>query len=243
MKFCIDAGHGGKDSGACGNRGTREKDFTLDIAKRVGAKLQKLGHTVVYTRTTDVFIELMERANISNKNNCDLFISIHINSAESKTARGIETFHHPNSSKGKEYATKVQEMLIKRMISATDRGVKTANFAVLRNTNCPAILVECGFISNSDEELLLMSEEYRESLSNAIVEGLTGKVAVPQKDSESHNVSNVKTKYTVNYCLEFQKFFNKVTQTKAPIKEDGIMGEQTKKAMELMEYLVERTGK
>lgn len=234
MKVCIDAGHGGHDSGACGSRGTREKEFTLDIAKKIGTKVQKLGHTVVYTRTTDVFIELKQRANISNRNSCDLFVSIHINSAESKTARGIETFHHANSSKGKEYAQKVQKNLTDKIASAKDRGVKIANFVVLRNSNCPAILVECGFISNSDEELLLMNEQYRESLANAIVKGLTGQVAITQNDSKT---------YKVNYCLQFQKFFNKITQTKVPLVEDSVCGEETEKALKMMADLVHQTSK
>lgn len=175
MKICIDAGHGGKDPGAVGSRSSREKDFTLDIAKRCAAYVIKLGHSTVLTRSTDIFLELTERANIANKANVDIFVSIHCNSAENSQANGIETFNYTNSVKGKEYASKVQNALIKAT-GLNNRGVKENTFTVLKRTASPGVLVEVGFISNLQEELLLMSEEYRDKVAKAIAEAITGQI-------------------------------------------------------------------
>lgn len=228
MKICIDAGHGGKDPGAVGKRNTKEKDFVLDIAKRCAAYTIKLGHSAILTRDKDIFIELTDRAVIANKANVDIFVSIHCNSSDNAQANGIETFCYTNSSKGKEYAAKVQSKLIKAT-SLTNRGVKEANFAVLRQTNMPGILVEVGFISNAQEELLLMSEEYRDKVAKSIAEAITGQTI--QAEIE-------KSKYTVQYCLEFQKFYNNVTKTKAPIPEDGVYGPATEKALETITNII-----
>lgn len=229
MKICIDAGHGGKDPGALGKRGTREKDINLDIALRLGKYLKSLGHTVIYTRTTDVWLSLSERANISNTNKCDLLISIHCNSGG---GQGIETYNCPGSIKGKEYATKVQNALIKAT-KLTDRCVKEAKFTVIYKTNAPAILVETAFIDNSQEELLLMSEEYRDKVAKCIVEAITGQTI------DVKNEPN-KPKYTVNYCLEFQRWYNKTTKTRAPLKEDGLYGSNTEKAINTIHNIIKQ---
>jgi len=228
MKICIDAGHGGKDPGAVGPRSSREKDIALDIAKRCAAYVIKLGHSAVLTRSTDIFLELTERANIANKANVDIFVSIHCNSADNAQANGIETFCYTNSSKGKEYASKVQNALIKAT-NLTNRGVKENTFTVLKRTASPGILVEVGFISNPQEELLLMSEEYRDKVAKAISEAITG---------QTIQVEIEKPKYSINYCLEFQKFYNNVTKTKAPLTEDGKYGPTTEKALQTITNII-----
>lgn len=230
MKIYLDAGHGGKDSGAVGQRGTREKDFTLDIAKRCAVYAVRIGHNAILTRNADVFLELAERANIANRASADLFISIHCNSADTIQANGIETFYYTGSSKGKEYATKVQSKLVK-VTGLRDRGVKEANFAVLRHTKMPGILIECGFISNNEEELLLMSEEYRDKVAKCIVESIIGQSINTEDNPKA-------SKYTVNYCLEFQKFYNQVTKTKAPLLEDGIYGSNTERALQTITKII-----
>lgn len=232
MKICIDPGHGGKDPGALGKRNTKEKDFVLDIAKKCAAYTIKLGHSAILTRDKDIFLELPERANIANKASVDVFISIHCNSADNSQANGIETYHYPNSFKGKEYATKVQNALIKGT-NLSNRGVKEANFAVLRHTSMPGILIEVGFISNVQEEQLLMSQDFRDKVARAIAEGITGQVIKEE----------TKPKYVVNYCLEFQKWYNKVTQTRAPLKEDGIYGGDTEEALEVIEGYIKQGKK
>ncbi len=189
MKVCIDAGHGGKDSGAVGSK-THEKWIVLDVANRVAAKLQNSGIDVVMTRDSDYFVELAERAKIANKAGADLFVSIHCNSGDNKSAAGMEVWHYPNAAEDKRLASAIHDRLISRT-GFRDRGVKEENYAVLRLTKCPAALVELGFISNPQEEQTMMSYDYQDAASTAIVEGVKEyagiKEAEPVKELESVN--------------------------------------------------------
>lgn len=187
----IDPGHGGNDRGAAGARYT-EKALTLQVAKRLYKHLTKMGYRVKMTRVNDRRMELSSRANASNRIKADLFISLHMNAAANRSARGIETFSltapgSPSSGSNKVYYTRypgnnavnnsmalawhVQNNLI-RNCKASDRGVKQARFVVLRETRCPSILVECGFISNRQEELLLGTPAYQERLAQSIALGI-----------------------------------------------------------------------
>lgn len=170
LKVCIDAGHGGSDCGAY-NKGYKEKDITLNLALKVGALISDKVD-VVYTRNTDTTISLSERCNISNKKDCDYFVSIHVNSATNKEATGIETFKYINAGKkGDVLASSIQDNLIKTT-GAKNRGVKKASYYVLKKTIAPAVLVECGFISNNNEAELLFNEDYQDKIARAIATGL-----------------------------------------------------------------------
>lgn len=169
MKVCIDAGHGGKDSGAVGAKVT-EKWIALDVANRVATKLQNSGIEVVMTRDSDYFVELADRATISNNTGADIFVSIHCNSA-SESATGTEVWNYPGAAEDKRLAQSILDKLIVRT-GFRNRGVKEENFAVLRLTKCPAALVELGFISNPQEEQTMMGFDYQDQASTAIVEGI-----------------------------------------------------------------------
>lgn len=169
MKVCIDAGHGGKDSGAVGAKVT-EKWIALDVANRVATKLQNSGIEVVMTRDSDYFVELADRATISNNTGADIFVSIHCNSA-SESATGTEVWNYPGAAEDKRLAQSILDKLIART-GLQNRGVKEENFAVLRLTKCPAALVELGFISNLQEEQTMMGFDYQDQASTAIVEGI-----------------------------------------------------------------------
>lgn len=169
MKVCIDAGHGGKDSGAVGAKVT-EKWIALDVANRVATKLQNSGMEVVMTRDSDYFVELADRATISNNTGADIFVSIHCNSA-SESATGTEVWNYPGAAEDKRLAQSILDKLIVRT-GFRNRGVKEENFAVLRLTKCPAALVELGFISNLQEEQTMMGFDYQDQASTAIVEGI-----------------------------------------------------------------------
>lgn len=187
----IDPGHGGNDQGAAGASYT-EKALTLQVAKQLYRILSKMGYRVLMTRVNDRKLELSDRAKASNSIKADLFISIHMNAAKNRNVRGIETFaltaSGSPSSGGKQVqynqypgnsaannsmflAWHVQNMLI-RNTKAVDRGVKRARFVVLRETRCPSILVECGFISNRNEEYLLGNANYQEKLAQSIALGI-----------------------------------------------------------------------
>lgn len=173
FKIVIDAGHGGRDQGAAGRK-AQEKDITLKIAQRTGKYIRRRtrGVDVILTRDKDEFISLNERANFANFCQADLFISIHANSARGY-AEGTETFvwnkrHNPWSLK---LAQLIQEEYTERG-KRKNRGVKKANFAVLRNTNMPAVLTEVGFISNAQEEKYLRSRRGRRKLAYCIYQAV-----------------------------------------------------------------------
>ena len=169
--ICLDAGHGGEPGAVNGSK--YESVATLDIAFKVGAELERKGYEVVYTRTTDKHITLAERCAISNNNGANAFVSIHLNASTNRNAHGIETWHYYKvGDKTKELANNIQNALIKST-GATNRGVKTTEtLYVLKHTIAPAVLVECGFISNHEESELLFDDDYQNKIANAIVLGL-----------------------------------------------------------------------
>ena len=166
MKVFINPGHcPGADSGATGN-GLRECDVALKIGERVKNYLEKIGVEVELLQIDG----LAAIAIAANKSGADLFVSIHCNSAAVDTAHGTETFHWNGSAEGQKLATKIQYQII-NSIGTANRGIKTANFAVLRLTNMPAVLVETAFINNPDDAKLLVEKE--DEFARAIARGVT----------------------------------------------------------------------
>lgn len=178
MKICIDAGHGQHDPGAVGASGLKEKDVALKIALKVGKKLKNNGLDVIYTRTNDnpgfpvnQSLNLQKRCDIANKNNADMFISIHCNSATNKKANGTETFVFKKGIDAEKLARSVQNEIVKTT-GLANRGVKTANFYVLKHTKMPAILIETAFISNLAEERLLRENDFQDRVATGIAKGV-----------------------------------------------------------------------
>lgn len=173
FKVFIDAGHGGRDPGAC-FKDIKEKDITLDVSLMLGELLTQKGFKVTYSRTIDTFIPLTGRAKASNDFKSDVFISIHCNAHSNIHARGLETFHHRTSSRGKRLAAKVQKCILDKQLYSKDRGIKQGNFYVLRKTNAVAILLELGFITNqTDLNIILRNKrEFSKTVADAIVEYL-----------------------------------------------------------------------
>ncbi|MBW8350278.1 N-acetylmuramoyl-L-alanine amidase [Bacillus sp. IITD106] len=182
-KIVIDAGHGGKDSGAIGN-GFFEKNIALDIAKKVEYYLNTyyLGHEVRLTRSDDTFLELKDRANIANRWGADVFVSIHLNSFDSKTS-GYEDYRHSKKTDG----VLLQNIMHKHIApiyssnGIKDRGEKKADFAVLRETNMPAILTENGFIDNSGDMALIKQEWFRNLIAKAHADGIAEFLGLKRK--------------------------------------------------------------
>jgi len=197
--IAIDAGHGGQDTGTQ-NKALKlnEKTFTLDVALRLRALLQKEGYKIVMTRTDDRFIPLPDRAEIANKAGADLFISIHFNSVENAPAvLGTETFAMTpqyQRSTGTAPSEKdpgavlaypgnrndpwnvvlgycIQNQLLAKL-GTEDRGFKRARFAVLRLVNAPAVLVESGYLSNTSEARKICTAAYRDDIAESIAAGI-----------------------------------------------------------------------
>lgn len=164
----IDPGHGGRDLGAADSY-VYEKHINLDVARRLERSLQQAGFKTVMTRTKDEFIALSERSARANRYRNAIFVSVHFNSSYRAAALGIETFYR--SSDSEKFARMVQTELIKNF-GATDRGVKTANFSVLRHTKHPSILVEGGFVSNKEERSAMLNPQYRQVVADSIARGI-----------------------------------------------------------------------
>lgn len=175
--ICLDAGHGGMDSGACGN-GLKEKDITLKMIKKIGVLLTKNGLEVIYTRTTDNYVKLNERCRIANSKNCDCFVSVHTNSAVNSDANGIETLCYTQNN----LAFYVQQNLIKEL-NLTDRGVKERkDLAVLNGTEMQAILIELGFISNAENASLMTREDFLDKSAECIARGVCKYLGVDYRE-------------------------------------------------------------
>ncbi len=193
----LDPGHGGVDRGAISRYGN-EKDFALDVATRARELLEKRGFNVVMTRTADIFIPLHERPAVANKLSDAIFVSIHFNSTSSNPdARGFEIYSvaprgAPATNDSAVSARDLREEPANVVdtqsaalagsvfhsllgnVPLQDRGIKHARFAVLRLCTQPAVLVECGFVSNSSESALIGSPAWRQKVAESIAMGIDG---------------------------------------------------------------------
>jgi N-acetylmuramoyl-L-alanine amidase len=168
-RVVIDPGHGGKDKGA--NRGsTYEKNLALNVAKRVEVLLKAKGMPVTMTRRSDKFISLTSRAAIANRYSNAIFISIHFNAHTSTRQTGVETYYY--GEQGKKLAAHVHLRLLSRLKPRNGDTRQRKNLAVLNKTRCPAILVECGYISNYTERKKCLSSGYQYNCAKAIVDGI-----------------------------------------------------------------------
>src|SRR5256886_7126124 len=165
----VDAGHGGKDSGAYRRYGGAEKIATLDVARRLDRKLRESELKTVMTRKADVYISLDQRVAIENDQKNSVFVSIHFNDSRRRTTRGFETYY--NSPMSIELAQRIQSKLMTIRRSANGGG-HHASFRVLRLANYPAVLVECGYLSNRSEGREARDSEFREVLADKIAEAV-----------------------------------------------------------------------
>ena len=165
----VDAGHGGKDSGAYRRYGPPEKLVALDVAQRLNRKLRESQLKTVMTRNSDVFIELNDRVAIENAQKNAIFVSIHFNDSRRRGVRGFETYYHSGASS--DLANGIQQKLM-TIPRSKNGGVHTANFRVLRLASCPAVLVECGYLSNRSDGSQARDSEYRELLAERIAEAI-----------------------------------------------------------------------
>lgn len=181
----IDAGHGGKDSGALGKIGDttiNEKDLTLSIAAKTVNILKSSGLNVMMTRDSDTYPTLEDRVNFANGNNASLFVSIHINANDKPEPYGIETYYcttNNNNDYGitsEALAGDIQKNLIENL-GGKNRGVKTANFYVIKNTVMPAVLIETGFITNEEEVKKLADDSYQQKAAEAIASAITKNIS------------------------------------------------------------------
>lgn len=168
LRVIIDAGHGGRDKGAVWG-GVRESDLNLRVAYRVESALKAKGYTVIMIRRSDTYVSLTRRAQIANRYSNSIFVSIHFNATTNTGVRGAETFYI--GKQGSYLAKSIQNEMVKNL-KLRNRGIRYRRYSVLRQTSCPAVLVECGFISNSYERSRCKSSSYQATTARSIVAGI-----------------------------------------------------------------------
>ncbi len=166
----VDPGHGGDDPG-CNFGEVMEKDINMQIAKRVAILLERHNAKVVYARTGDSTVDKYDRIRYANRENVDIYISIHCNSLERGTMQGIETYWGPWKREGQFLATAVHNATVKSS-NAPSLLLSSKEFAVVRHTKMASALIEVGYLSDIDERRKLMSGGYQQNLADGIVEGI-----------------------------------------------------------------------
>ena len=207
VDIMLDPGHGGKDPGAVGPTGLKEKDVNLKIALNVGKLLTDRKLKISYTRTTDILLgntigeDLNARVELANSAKAKYFVSIHNNSFSNKEAKGTETYIYGKGGQAEKLAEAVQRNLV-QITGLHDRGVKVANFYVLKYTMMPAILVEAAFISNPEEEKSLKEDIFIQKIATGISKGITEYLGKEWIDAPTNNTPDDWAKEAWNWAIE-----------------------------------------
>lgn len=184
----IDAGHGGFDRGGIPGQRVLEKNMTLDVALKLKPILEKAGYRVIMTRSTDVFVPLGTRVAIANSYPNAIFVCIHFNSASRSGANGIETYFY--STESAPLAASIHSAVLGGAPSQ-NRGVRRRGYFVLRRTTVPAVLVECGFLTNPSEAQYALTNSYRQQLAQEIARGIVNRPTLAARTSYTNRSSHV----------------------------------------------------
>lgn len=180
----IDAGHGGIDGGVSGiTTGVKESELNLDIARKLKEKFDKSGAKTVMTRKTEAGLygiyskgfkrrDMLKRKQITLNAKADAFVSIHLNYYSSPSRRGAQIFYKTDSERSRTLANIVQTELNSTEETKRDYTALAGDYYVLNEADCAAILCECGFLSNAEDERLLLIDEYRDKIAEKIFNGI-----------------------------------------------------------------------
>jgi len=183
----IDAGHGGFDGGAVASDGTSEKDVNLSIAKKLKQMFSIYGINVIMTRDDDTALDdsgeklrtkkisdMKNRLAFMKQNPDGIFVSIHLNKFTTSAARGAQIFYSPNNEQSKILAKSIKDSIVSLLQNDNKREIKkgTDNIYLLKNAEIPAVIVECGFLSNHQELELLKTESYQKKMAFSIFCGI-----------------------------------------------------------------------
>lgn len=198
----VDPGHGGADPGAVGSGGAVEKEITLAVAQKLADYLKQSGASVLLTRESDVMLcdpgttgymakkrqDLTRRVNIANDNNADAFVSIHVNSFRADSRQhGAQTFSQPGSEESRELSQCIQAELI-RLLKNTNRKPKQVDYFTNRKTNMPSVIVEIGFVTNPQEEKMMLDPAYQTKVAFAVYAGIVKYFAEKQSGSRINDL-------------------------------------------------------
>lgn len=187
MKWYLDFGHGGKDSGSLGSKNTKESNSVLQIGMLIKNNLEKTNEKVITTRESDTYYSLDYRSAKANNENSDYFVSLHMNSSTNKSAKGCEVWVYSENSKVYTLSKNICSNLSNK-INTPNRGIKISKeFSVLRKTKMPALLIEIDFISNKDVEASLRSNQYIKDIANSISSSLLSFVNKSVVDENLNN--------------------------------------------------------
>lgn len=183
IRIVIDPGHGGMDPGKIGISGSEEKNINLEISKKIKKYLELMGVNVIMTREEDADLsqgqaknkkraDMNNRLKLINESDAEMIISIHQNSFTDQKVFGAQCFYYSKSNGGREAAGLIQESINERADVFSKRQVKADNtYFLLKNSNSTMVIVECGFLSNGEEEGRLVSESYQDRMAYAIAIG------------------------------------------------------------------------
>ena len=184
----IDAGHGGPDAGAVGAQGTKEKDISLALSEKLARELVQQGCIVICTRSGDDDLvgadftgsirarkraDLQARADMANRNQAGLFISVHLNADPSPRWSGAQTFYEAGSPLAEQVGRAIQQQLKRALKNTRREALAAEEYFLMSATEMPAVFVEAGFLSNPKEEALLQDEGYQQQLAAAVARGIT----------------------------------------------------------------------
>ncbi len=171
--IAIDAGHGGADDG-CVRRGVKEKEVNYKIAEKVQKKLMGLGYQVVMVRESDTFMTLTKRVKVARRAHADIYVSIHQNSSDITSARGVEAYY--SGQNAKEDSKRLAELLHAQVLQETGANKRSIyeweEFHVIRESVMPSCLIETGFLTNASERYRLSDDSYQEKIAEGIVSGI-----------------------------------------------------------------------
>ena len=179
----LDSGHGGDDPGKIGVNQAKEKDVNLEIARKIKKRLEKKGWEVVMTREKDEMLgdpqagnkkihDMKARVEIINKTMPQAAVSIHQNSYQDEQIRGAQVFYYSHSEEGKRMAEQMQKALLTVDETNTRQAKANDTYYLLKRTEVPTIIVECGFLSNPEEAAKLTDTKYQKKMADAITKGI-----------------------------------------------------------------------
>ena len=191
----IDPGHGGNDHGASGNMtGTPEDVLNLDVSKKIASELECRGIKVTLTRYTDDAVaptkkeDMKERRRIMHESGADLTVSIHMNKFRDGSVRGPMVFFTKDDEPSEHLAQHIMQSLCDELSLAL-RHTNHGDYYVIRNSEIPAVIVECGFLSNAEEEKLLCTDEYRSRIAHAVADGICSFVSYDDSIKNDGDIS------------------------------------------------------
>ncbi len=213
MKIFIDPGHGGNDPGAIGIKGTYESNVVYGVATALERKLIENGFEAKVSRKEDETVALAERAALANSWGADLFISIHCNGFINSAASGSEVFSYPGNREAGKFAALLVDKICEKF-GTKNRGAKTENFAVLRLSKMPAVLIETAFITNPAEEEMMLALGFSENMADVLLSAVKEqyKVDIAESHWGEKHLKNLEAKGYISTPDVWMDFENPPTK-------------------------------